>query len=122
MFQFCLGMSVVCLFISFIAGNVSGYILLYFMILGIFFVPLGFKYLPEEYVACIKQMLKSLGTSKGTHLYEQQCYLFSSALPILTSLITEKKIVRRRQIALSTQYFLYFRGFSRRGIDSFHFQ
>lgn len=63
-------MSVVCLFMSFIAGNVSGYILLYFMLLGIFFIPLGFKYLPEEYVTGIKQVLKSLGTSKGMNLYK----------------------------------------------------
>ncbi|XP_018574261.1 uncharacterized protein LOC108913225 [Anoplophora glabripennis] len=75
--SFCLGMSMVCLFMSFIAGNISGYVLLYFMILGIFFIPLGFKYLPERYIIDLKEVLKSIGTSKGV-LAEEELIPFIS--------------------------------------------
>lgn len=50
---------------SFLAKNMSGYILLYLSILAIFFLPLGYKMLPEEYKEYLKYTLKSVSNARG---------------------------------------------------------
>lgn len=58
-------MCIVFLAMSFIAKNLSGYMLVYLMMLGIFFGPYGISKLPEDYVLSIKQTLQNITGSEG---------------------------------------------------------
>ncbi|KAJ8932783.1 hypothetical protein NQ314_014487 [Rhamnusium bicolor] len=93
--SFCIMMFLIFLFICFIARNVSGYVVLYFTMLAIFYIPLGFKYLPEEYLTSFKQMMKSVGTSEGVLAEEELIPFifnkdFSRKDTDLDSLLTDK--------------------------------
>lgn len=61
-------MCIVFLVVSFIARNLSGYMVVYLMMLGIFFGPLGISKLPEEYVVGLKQTLQSIAGDDGKYL------------------------------------------------------
>nr|CAH7724353.1 unnamed protein product [Callosobruchus chinensis] len=52
------------LYIKAIPNSISGYMLIYLTILGIFFIPLWFKCLPEEHVCTLKVIFASLVNSK----------------------------------------------------------
>ncbi|CAH1154149.1 unnamed protein product [Phaedon cochleariae] len=75
--SFCIGMCIIFLFISFVAQNISGYVLIYLTILGIFFIPLGFKFIPDEYVKSFSEIIKSLTNTRGV-LAEEELIPFIS--------------------------------------------
>ncbi|EFA09515.1 uncharacterized protein LOC661523 isoform X2 [Tribolium castaneum] len=93
--SFCIAMSFVFLMISFIAKNISGYVICYLMLLGVFFVPLGLSKLPPEYVNSVKQFIKTVGSDRGV-LAEDELIPFISDKdfgqrdPDLDSLLTDK--------------------------------
>ncbi|KAG5861130.1 hypothetical protein JTB14_019426 [Gonioctena quinquepunctata] len=95
--SFCIGMCLICLSMSFVAKNISGYVVIYLTLLGIFFMPLGFKCLPEEYTQYILQMIISLGNARGV-LAEEELIPFISEKDFdnkdadLDSLLTDRTV------------------------------
>ncbi|VEN37598.1 unnamed protein product [Callosobruchus maculatus] len=69
--SFCIGMSVFFLVMTVMANNISGYMLIYMAILGIFFLPLWFKCLPKNHVGTLKVIIRSIVNSKGDLVEEQ---------------------------------------------------
>ncbi|RZC38043.1 uncharacterized protein BDFB_006489 [Asbolus verrucosus] len=93
--SFCIGMSFIFLAISFVAKNISGYVIFYLVLLGIFFIPLGLSKMPPRYVTSIKQFIKAVGSERGV-LAEDELIPFISDKdfnqrdPDLDSLLTDK--------------------------------
>ncbi|CAH1378910.1 unnamed protein product [Tenebrio molitor] len=93
--SFCIGMSFIFLAISFVARNISGYVIVYLALLAIFFIPLLLSKLPPEYLAYIKHIIKALGSERGV-LAEDELIPFISDKdfnqrdPDLDSLLTDK--------------------------------
>ncbi|CAH1986440.1 unnamed protein product [Acanthoscelides obtectus] len=73
--SFCIGMSLIFLVMTVIANSMSGYMLTYLTILAIFFLPLGFKCLPEEHVGTLKILCRSILNPRG-HVAEEELIPF----------------------------------------------
>lgn len=93
--SFCIFSTIVFFTLSLIAQRINGYLLTYLFMLGIFFVPLGFIYLPEEYMNRLKNILRALSSNKGV-LAEDELIPFIAGKdftkrdPDLDSLLTDK--------------------------------
>ncbi|XP_074028515.1 uncharacterized protein [Leptinotarsa decemlineata] len=62
---FCSAMCMICLLLICLSRTVSGYIIAYLLLLAIFFVPLGFKFLPDDYSEAIMKLVKSIVNVNG---------------------------------------------------------